>query len=300
MWKYYAMRFAMLVIAPLPERIGLLITSFSADLSYMFARKTRRVISANVAQTLGPDASDKEVHQTVRQVFHCLAGNYYDLLRLPRCSSETIERRLTIHGLEHMGEAWKRGKGVIIATAHLGNFDLLAQAAALHNTEFTVIVEPLKPKKMFDLIVSLRRSKGLRFVPADASGIRAAFRALKNGEAVGIASDRAIKGGGVMVKFMEKEALLPVGAVELASRTGATVVPAFGVRVAHDKYEIHMEPGIVFPENIDGEAVRSGVARLAKIMEVYIRKHPGQWVVTSPVWDAGTSGTEEGVRSSLA
>ena len=81
---------------------------------------------------------------------------------------------------------------------------------------------------------------------------------------------------------------MPAGAVELALRTGAALVPAFGLRLSGRRYRISIEP----PLDLDGQTVPAAAQALIAIMERYIKEHPEQWVVFEPRWGKA-AGREE-------
>ena len=87
------------------------------------------------------------------------------------------------------------------------------------------------------------------------------------------------------VNFFGEVTLLPVGAVSLALRTGAAIVPIFGVRQSNNRYSIYIEPPLSLSGNGNrSHSVRAGLEKLTAIMERYIRQYPEQWVVLEPVW----------------
>src|ERR1044072_5195009 len=96
---------------------------------------------------------------------------------------------------------------------------------------WVVLVEPLRPERLFKLVAGLRASKGLIMMPATPGGVKAAMRVLKAGGLGGIPNARDIQHHGVPVEFFGTETHLPIGAVELAMRTGAALLPAYGPRL---------------------------------------------------------------------
>lgn len=286
MLQYLAFRFSMMTLAYLPVSIGYFIACRVGDLSYIFVRRSRRIVCQNVKQVLGNEATGKQVGQTARRVFHNTAKNYFDLIRLPRFKPETFNHTLTIHGLQHYEEAARRGEGVVLATAHLGNFDLLAQVVALRSEKLTVLVEPLNPPRLFNLVTRLRGSQGLTLIPAGFGGLKGILRLLKRGETVVMACDRDVGQTGWEFDFMGSPARFPVGAVELALRTGAAVVPVFGVRQSNDRFAIYIEPPMELTRSSDHNAdVRANMQRLLSCVESYVRRYPAQWVVFDPIWN---------------
>ncbi|MEE9284324.1 MAG: lysophospholipid acyltransferase family protein, partial [Dehalococcoidia bacterium] len=274
------------VIAPLPTWLGLFVTDSLATINFYLARKTRAIVEENLKHVLGDDVDRKTLRRVTRQAFRNLGRNYYDLARVPRMSRRKLEERVVFHGLEHLEAARRAGRGVIVASAHLGNLDLVMQASQLIGMDVVVLAEQLTPKKVHDLVMSLRGKLGLSFEPAGAGGVKAAFRALKQGKFVGLACDRVIHGQGIETSFFGKPALMPMGAADMALRTGATILPSFSVRAGRDRYNVFFDPPIFVSKNGRvPEQVRALTDRIIVVMERYIRENPAQWMAFDPIWD---------------
>lgn len=283
MLKYWLFRLASFALPLLPASVCYGLASLPGDLAYLLAPGARNVVCCNMRQALGPTADERRVRRAARQVFRNAVKNYVDLFRLPRFDLEYLNRNLAIHGLEYFERALEQGKGIIIATAHLGNFDLVAQVLAARSHRFTVLVEVLQPEPLFRLVTGLRTSRGLCFLPIGPGGLRATLRSLQRGEIVGVTCDRYIRGSGMRVRFLDKEATLPTGAVDLALRTGAAVLPAFSIRQDGGRFALYIEPALSFTIS-NGSELKENMQRLVVPMEKYIRGYPEQWVIFRPVW----------------
>ncbi len=282
MATYLLFRLAGVAIPRLPEKLGRRLFEWLGVVVYHFALRSRRVVYRNLTRVL-PVAEKEEIERLVRGVFrHCLL-NYYDLLRA--CRVGAGQERIYVQGEDNLRAAQSMGKGVIIATAHLGSMNLMLRLAAVRSWKGVVLTEPLLMDGMDRLTTSLRSSHGIKASPAHLAGLREAFRSLKKGEVVIVACDRAIQGTGVRMPFMGEETLMPNGAVELAARTGAPVLPTFGLRDEEGGYRLCFEPPFTIGEGGTATCDRQeGLARVGLAMETYIRRYPEQWVVFSPIW----------------
>ena len=293
MWKYYALRLAELLIAPLPSRLGHLIANFFGDSAYFFGRASRAHVKENLRHVLGDEVDEKTLRRLAREAFRNLSRNYYDLIRVPRLSPEKLNGRVEFVGLEHLEQARQGGRGAVVTTAHLGNADLVTQATLAISVPLTILVERIQPDKLWEHWMRLRGTQGMSFEPAGSQGLKAAYRALRRGEVVGIACDRAIHGEGITTTFMGKPAVLPVGAVELALRTGAALVPAFSTRTGRDRYRISIEPAIPVVSNGHRRPTEEDMSRVVgqviAVMERHIRRSPEQWMLFKPVWRGDNS-----------
>ncbi|MCL0101596.1 hypothetical protein M1O29_00725 [Dehalococcoidia bacterium] len=288
-WKYYALRLAEAVLPRLPLSVGHSAADFFGEFAYRVARSSRTNLEANVRQALGESADGQAVRRTTRNAFRNLSRNYYDLMRIPRLSPRQLGEMIEVVGLEHLERAREHGRGAITATAHLGNVDLVPQAALVKSIPLMILVELFEPRRLWDHWMKLRGGQGLTFAPANASGIKLAYRALSRGEVVGIACDRAVHGQSLERPFMGVPTLMPMGAAEMALRTGASLVPVFCLRDGADRYKLCLEPAIeVAKTNGDagytGRDVMALADEMIKVMERYIRDHLEQWMLFQPLW----------------
>jgi KDO2-lipid IV(A) lauroyltransferase len=283
MWKYYAFRIAGFTLAYLPKKVGYLIACLIADTIYMLSPALRAAIADNMRHVLGSEADDAVLKQHVRGVLRNVARNYFDLIKIPHMKLNDIESCITIHGWHNLESALKKGKGVILVTAHLGSFDIAAQILAVRAIKTTVLVESLEPPSLLSYITALRESNGIAFVPAQSGVMEVLIQSLRRGEVLLFACDRDIAKNGLKSNFFGEETLLPSVAVRIAMRTGAALVPAFNLRRWDGRYDVYCEPAInVIPAG--NGTVAKNVEQVARVMEKYIRICPEQWVVLSPIW----------------
>lgn len=286
MLAYFAFRMGCLIAPRIPARLGYALFSFFGTVAYLAARPARGAVGANLARVLGPGADQKLLKSTARQTFRNAAKNYYDLFRLPRLLPAQVERILTIHHWERLEEALAGGRGLILATAHFGNFDLVGQVLAGRSFRVTALAEPLEPPKLFRLVTALRNCQGLAFEPVGPGALRSVVRALHRGEIVGLACDRDLQGNGLRIPFFGQETRLPAGAVYLALKTGAPIVPAFVVRQPNNTFTAFVEEPIRVETKSgnEEEAVRQGTQKMATLLEKYISRYPDQWIVFDRIW----------------
>lgn len=279
---YFLLKIAGSLLWRVPVRVGYRLAALTGVLGYLLACKKRRVVTSNLLHVMGRGTDKGRLERAVWGVFQNAAKNYFDLVRLPRLDLSRFDHILTIHGWHHFAEALARRRGLILVTAHLGNFDLAAQVLAARSIPLTILIEPLRPYRLNRLVTSLRASQGLTFLPVGRASLRQMVGALRRGEIVALACDRDIQRNGTWLEFFGEEARLPMGAVSLAMRTGALILPAFSVRQGDDRVAIHLEPA--FDPREEGEGEEQGMKRLISYIEKYVRRYPEQWVVFEPIW----------------
>lgn len=300
---YKLFRIVVIVSRRLPGWAIELIGSLGGILFWLVAKGARRQATENMVHVLGEEIRQtrqgrRRLRRTVQGVFQNSVRNYLQAFALPTTSAKTIVDTMHVEGEEHLKEALARGKGVILFSAHFGPFDYLSQWIAIKGYDLTIPVENLKDQRMLDLMLTLRRSHGVNFLPLGGSApMRVILQALRNNKIVLITADRAVQGERVEMPFFGAPAELPSGPAALATRTGATVVGAFGWRT----YRANGERPIIgsftplslaLPEEQRAD-MKSVMRGIVDRMEQQIGAHPEQWVVFSPMWK-NTKNTNKG------
>ncbi len=284
MLTYYLFSIAAIIVPVLPLRLGYWLASLLADVAYLFRTRARRNVQNNLKMVLGTEATGAEIKKLTRLVFHNGAKNYYDLFRIPKLRTEELSRLIKVYGMDNIERSLERGKGVILVAPHLGSFDLVAQVATVYSLKVTIPVEPVKPKKLFDLVTRTRAAKGINLVPVGGAS-KEIYRALKDNEVVAIAADRDVMRNGVSVKFFGEETTVPYAPAVLAIRTGADIIPGCSVRNDDGSYAIYLDPKLDLQITGDTkEDVRINSQNVTNEMEKFIKKYPEQWVAFEAVW----------------
>ncbi len=289
--KYHAFRVAGKLFSILPWWAGYPLGRLLARVAFTVRVPARAAVEANMRVVLGAEASQAAVERAAKAVFANLGRYYVDLFRTPGTDLEDLNRRYIIETgyEEYVAPTLRAGQGVVVLSGHLGTPELAVQALKVRGPAFIALVEPLKPPALFAYVQGLRSSHGNRFVAADARGVKQAFRVLKACGIVIILGDRDIQGAGRLVPLFGRPARLPTGAFELAQRAGAALVPGFARRIDDRRWRIRLLPPLVLQAtgNHD-EDLDANLRKYAALLEEAVREEPGQWLVLSRVWDAGT------------
>ncbi|HVU65951.1 MAG TPA: lysophospholipid acyltransferase family protein [Ktedonobacteraceae bacterium] len=287
---YYFFRCAAWLIPRLPRWLLRLLPDLIGPLAWLFAGPARRQATRNMLHVLGPQvrataAGRRQLRRTVRAMFCSSVGNYLDAFLMPALKPDDILRYISIDNAECLTEALALGKGLILFSAHFGPFEAMTQWFAARGYQVVIPVEKLKDERMLRLIMRLRSSSGVTFVPLGGSApMRTIIQALRKNQIVLITADRAIEGESVVRDFFGEPARLPIGPVNLSMRTGAPLVGALGWRVSrkhmHGTFS-RLTLALSEEERQQAEVVE---AALIKQLEQVISAHPEQWVVFAPIW----------------
>ncbi len=216
----------------------------------------------------------------VTQVFLNLARSLVVFARLPRITKQDVHQWIRYEGFEHYAEAKRRGRGVLFATGHVGNWELSAYAHALMTEPMNVVVRPLDNPWLDDLVEKRRTGSG-NCIVRKKDPARALIRALRANEAVGILVDQnSTLNEGVFVDFFGVPACTNAAFMKLARHSGATVIPGFALwSEAEQRYILRFYA----PLEITGDVV-ADTQRLHTVLERIILEHPGQWLWIHRRW----------------
>jgi len=259
--------------------------------------RLRRTAEYNLAMAM-PDIDRRPM---IDGVFRSIARILVTLSRFPSMNRDTIAQWIRCEGAEHYENALKNGRGVLFATAHLGNWELSAFAHAIITAPMHVVVRPLD-NPLIDALVENRRTLSGNWLISKSDAARSILRALRKNEAVGILVDQnATPDNGLFVNFFGTPACANVGLAKLAAASGAAVIPGFALwSETERRYVLRFYP----PVPITGDAARDTQAIQAKLEEV-IRACPDQWLWIHRRWKTRPAGQpalyepSPGLRQSL-
>jgi Kdo2-lipid IVA lauroyltransferase/acyltransferase len=253
------------VLRLLPLRKAMKMASQLVSL-YVMNSSLRRVVHAN-ARIAG--FSEALVLQGAVQ---CWGRVIATLAHLPRLKRDNIRQWIDYEGFEHFEMAKQRGKGVLFATAHLGNWELSAYAHALMAEPMMVVTRPLDNPLLEAMVAGLRSSSGNALFGRE-SFARTVLTALKQNKAVGILIDQNVIDQPVFVRFFGHAASTEVNFVKLAHKTGAAVIPGYALwSEAKQRFVLRFFPIM----EMSGDAA-ADTQRLHSHLEQVIRDHPDQW-----------------------
>ena len=251
----------------------------STRLLDLLVPKLRRIALMNLSFAF-PELSRARHGEIVDGVFCSMARLLVALSRFPRINAGNVHDWIRYEGLENYRDAKKGGRGVLVATAHFGNWELSAFAHAFMTEPMHVMVRPLDNPLIDDLVESRRTLSGNRLINKRTAA-RAVVKALRDNEAVGMLIDQnTTPAEGVFVDFFGKCACASSAFVKLAYHSGAAVLPGFAVwDEGKKKYVLRFYRQILLTGDVaaDTQAIHSA-------FEQAIREHPDQWLWIHRRW----------------
>ncbi len=283
-YLYYLARLAAYKIYILPISIGLYIGKILGALAFWVLFKYRDIAISNLELAFSGEKSKPEIRRIAKQVFENLGKTAVEVINFPKLNKKNIDKFVRIVNLDIVDKAFEKGKGVIILTAHFGNWELLALTMRVKGYPGAAIGKRLYFDKYDKYLNSLRKVHDLNIIYRDDSP-KKILKILRDNQIIGILADQDVDSvEGVFVDFFGHPAYTPIGPVALAKASGATIVPAFMIR-EKGRHTLVMENPIELIDTGDKEAdmIRNTQA-WSRIVESYIRRYPEQWVWLHRRW----------------
>lgn len=235
-----------------------------------------------MALGVGPTLARKIVRKSYINHGRCVA----EFIRMPMMR-EKLSSFVSIHGKEHLDKAFKRGKGVILLSGHLGNWEFGAASLALKGYPINAIGADQRDSRVTDLITSIRGECSVKGI-GKGFNLKAALGCLRSGEMLCILVDQDAKANGMVVPFLGLPASTPYGPVKIASKLGASVVPVFSVRRGNsDKFDLFFQPPLEMPHSpASEEDIKKAVESCNNVISDWIRQYPDQWMWLYPRWSS--------------
>ncbi len=250
-----------------------------------FMRKQRPIVARNMRR-VNPELQGHKLRRAVRKSYESYARYFIETFRLPMLSKKAIDSKISVTGFEHIENALKLGKGVILALPHLGGWEWSGRWLIHQGHNLNAVVEKLDSQALFQMFVDLRTSYGVNVIPLDDKAGVAVQEALAKNEIVALLCDRDLQGNGIEAEFFGERTTVPAGPAFFALRTGAALLP-LGTYFAKglDQHETVVRPAI----NVQRTgSLRDDMSRvtqdLVHELESLIKKKPEQWHLFQPNW----------------
>lgn len=248
--------------------------------------RVRATTRSHMHHVLGDAASRGQRDRAARGCTRAALYYFVDFAKYARMDpNELFDHVDATSGIGDALHAHDRGCGMLLTSAHLGNPEFIVQALGEFSLDLAVVTEPLESPRLHRLIHSVRGRTGVKFFPADLSGVRQSIAHLRQGGTLAIVTDRDIQGGATPRPFFGAPAPVPSGVIELARRTGAPITAGTVARTGPGRFRIDLEQ-LELPEASGDRAadLESGMQALIAFLERSVARWPDQWFPLSPIW----------------
>lgn len=246
--------------------------------------KYRNLTINNLKAAFGSEKTDGEIRHIAKGVFINLARNAVELVNFPKINESNIHDYVTLKNPEILDTAFRKGRGIIIITAHIGNWELMAAGLRLYGYPGVTVGRRIYFHKYDKYLNYLRKTHDVNVIYRDESP-RKILKVLKENRIVGIVADQDVDAvEGVFIDFFGISAYTPAGPAMIASVSRASLVPVFIVRKGN-RHELIVEKPIELTDtgNKEDDLIKN-TQKWSNVVESYIRKYPDQWVWMHRRW----------------
>ena len=245
----------------------------------------RKAVTLSNLRRAFPEKPEEEIHRIAVGAFENVGIALMELVWMPRMTREHLRSLVHFDKPEIIEEAYKRGKGILLLTAHFGNWELLAQSM---NVVFSFPISSIvktQSNRLVNRSIQERRAKfGMRSIPMETS-LRDVLKALRNKEAVGLVADQAAPKENVPVEFFGTMVPTHQGPAVFSLKMGSPLVSIFSVRRPDGSYSMYVEE--IPSDDLEGyteENATELTRRHVRVTEAIIRRFPDQWMWMHKRW----------------
>lgn len=265
----------------LPRRLALGTAQLLGWIWFYLVR-TRKTLCIDQLQRAFPEWTPREIRQCTRRLFAHLCRSGVEFLTLDKVLRDP-HRAITVSGREHYEAAKSQGKGVLVLTAHLGNWELLLSWATSF-TDLAVVSKTPTEDQLGEYLMRQRERYGVHVFPTENSLFQI-LDYLRDGGSVGFVIDQHYPGKrGVYVPFFNRWAATTTGLATLAKKSGAPVLPVFVTRGA-DGHHVRFAKALPYERRDSlSEELAVNTIRYSLVVEAAIRQTPEQWLWLHRRW----------------
>lgn len=282
-------KLAVAVLNLLPRRIALRLGEAAGSLLYAIAERTRfRGAVTRTIRTAFPDRfTDAEVDALARRHARDLLKTAVEVARFRELPALLARGDIRAGGLEHLEAALAEGRGAVLLSAHLGNWELLISALGLLGYPVHAVVLRQSSTLFNRWLVRERERFGSKVVYADEATREGVARILEGNGLLLLLADHHHYGGSArnIVDFFGRPVSVPGGPVAYSTRFRAPLIPIYTLREAGDRHRIVVEPPLQLIETgRPGEDFLANCRLYISVFERWITEHPDQWMWSHERW----------------
>lgn len=272
------------LISGMPSWLGYFLADLLAEVHYRFFPARRHAALANLAVMM-PRAGRRDRVKLARRMMRSYNRMMYEFFRLPHVGREELLSSVEVVGRENLEAAFARGRGVVIATSHIGNWELAGVMVAQWGYTLHAVAGVQLGRWLSGAVRETKSELSIVTVSPE-DGYRRLLRALDHNDPVALVVDGDVYQQGVEVEFFGRPYSFPAGPGVLAQRTGAQVICGYCERVSPGRFRIVIE------KPLDPAAFATTAAlnqAVAATIEQHIRTHLDQWCIFRPMWEPAPS-----------
>ena len=287
MGNYYLYKVGEFFARILPYRLSYILVMFVCEMHFYFSQADRQAVENNLKVVL--ETEDVPARQ-VREVFRNFGKYLLEFFTMTRrLRPSFIQSNVHIKNIEYLNEVLQKGKGGIIVSAHLGNWEMGGAILPLLGFPLSVVALAHKDPRVNALFNARREAFGAMVIQTDVA-VRRVVEHLQRNRLVAILADRDFGTRGVLMDFLGRQTMVPKGAAFFSLKTGAPIIPIFFLRTGDGHFEIKIHPPIDPPHLEDGKitdhTATEYIQKYLTAIEYEIRRNSSQWLLFREFWQS--------------
>ena len=276
------------------KRVEAIPHSYLAKLLPFFIKKKRlKVIRENIERMFGNKLTEVNKKKLELGFYRHTILFIYEFIVFNLLPKRMALKRFILHGEEHLIKAAKQGKGIIILTGHLGNFEVcltfMKVLFKVFNQPLYCIRKPLSRSWLGKYIINASMRHGAEIIYS-TSTLRKTLNALKKNSAIILTLDQCPSkknSSALVLNFFNIPTKTHSSLAKIQNTTKAPIVPMAMHRNSKGKHIINFHPQITVPSQTTDRSEKlifQSTQQYNQILEKFIKEHPEQWIYDYKRW----------------
>lgn len=231
-----------------------------------------------------PDWNEARINQVSKAVFANFGRTTFEILRISTSTPRTLMSEVEAPSMDFMENAQNGGKGAILMSGHIGNWELLVGYLRARGYPIDVVVKPMR-NPLSDAVYNARRGELQLGIIRTQTATRGIVQALRDKHLVAILADQYAGEDGVEVMFFGRKVATPRGPAVLALKYGCPIITGIMIRTDPGRYRMEIDDPLTYHPTGDTDAdVIALTQEFTSRLEGHIRRYPDQWLWTHRRW----------------
>ena len=298
--EYYAMRATVGALRALSWDAACKIGEKLGALGYRPLGIRKRVVERQIAAAF-PDLSHEAVVNLARESYEHLGRTFIETALLDGLGKDGLQQLVeSVEGWDEVEDVMAKGRGAVMVTGHIGNWELAGGYVAARGIPLDAIVRGMA-NPLFDSYINHTREEMGMTVVHDSEAVRRTPRSLRAGRAVAFVADQGVLGlASTFVPFFGRPAKTPRGAAVFALRFEVPVLFVVALRQPNGRYRIVVERIEARQTGDRDRDVDAIVARFTERLEHWVRVVPAQYFWQHRRWKRQPPDTPPALRDPSA
>ncbi len=282
---YVFVRVVQFILTHISRKKAMGLSASLGMILYHTVKGVRKTIQHNLKFIYNGELTEEKMDAITRGIFICQVKNQIEFLIYKNPRASRLEELVSVENIHYIDEALNEKHGLLILTAHFGEWGVGLARLAHMGYGIYVIIRPFSNRRIYSFVENLYGSRKIFLVPRGEKSKEVYAKLLSVNNILSTAVDQHAQEKGITIPFMGKPAQTACGWVVLAKKTKAPVLVSMCVREPDDRYRLIIEnPGpLQFTGNLSQD-LYDNTLKINKIIESYIYNYPEQWYWMHKRW----------------